>query len=121
MTTEDIFGPVLYSYPRAQAIEDGVLVDVSDSDAASLYKYPVVVTQALHAALSVGRGKEPDTYTARLRDVFSMAIAWSRGTGGGEDVYFPVKVGRKVLRLRVNCGPGDNAEPVLTFGFPEDF
>jgi len=27
--SEDVFGPVIYAYTRAQAIEDGVLVDVS--------------------------------------------------------------------------------------------
>jgi len=28
---EDTFGPVIFSYSRAQAIEDGVLVDVTET------------------------------------------------------------------------------------------
>jgi type I site-specific restriction endonuclease len=28
---QDVFGPVISSYSRAQAIEDGILVDVSET------------------------------------------------------------------------------------------
>ena len=30
-TMNDVFGPVIFSYSRSQAIEDGVLVDVTET------------------------------------------------------------------------------------------
>jgi hypothetical protein len=117
---EEIFGPVISSYSRAQAIEDGVLIDVSDTDAARLFKYPAVVTVELHSAISRGAGSDPATYAARLWDVFYVMQCSARRTNDS-DVFFRVKVGRSTLALRGNCGPGDDAAPVLTLGFPENF
>src|SRR3990172_13277670 len=47
----DIFGPVIYSYSRADAINDGVLVDVSTLAKEAGIKYPVAVTARVHALL----------------------------------------------------------------------
>ena len=44
---EDVFGPVIYTYTRAQAIEDGVLVDVSTLAAEAGIRYPTAVTRGL--------------------------------------------------------------------------
>jgi len=117
---EEIFGEVISVYTRAQAHEDGILIDVNDTDAGRLFKFPVSITVALHSALSVGAGSEASTYSARLWDVLFMAHVEAK-RGGGSDVFFKVMVGRRVLALRGNCGPGDDAAPVMTFGFPEDF
>ena len=38
---------VIYSYTRAQAIEDGVLVDVTEQAKATGFKLPTVVTDNL--------------------------------------------------------------------------
>ena len=117
----DFYGPVISRYTRAQAIEDGVLIDVSDHEAAEMWKFPVAITSALHGELSVGAGKDAATFTARLRDVFHMMKlrAFARSEPD-PDVFFRVKVGRRVLRLWGNIGPGDDPAPVLTVGFPED-
>jgi len=119
MSMEEIFGEVISVYTRAQAHEDGILIDVNDTDAGRLFKFPVSITVALHSALSVGAGSEASTYSARLWDVFMAHVEAKRG--GGSDVFFKVMVGRRVLALRGNCGPGDDSAPVMTFGFPEDF
>ena len=41
------FGPVLSVYTRAQAIEDGILVDVSDTAREAGFKIPVAVTRSV--------------------------------------------------------------------------
>lgn len=117
MTMEELYGGVISSYSRAQAIEDGVLIDVSDTKAAGLYKHPVAITTALHAAISKGAGKDVGTYDARLWDVLYLMIGRA---GADPDVFFRVKVGARNLDLWGNCGPGDDASPVITVGFPSD-
>lgn len=47
MSTDSIFGEVIYSYTRTQAIEDGVLVDVSETAAELGFRLPVAVTAAV--------------------------------------------------------------------------
>ena len=116
---DDLFGPVISRYTRAQALADGVLFDVSDSEAAGLFKYPAAITTALFSELKRGAGNEAATFNARLWDVFYIMQVQARRTNDS-DVFFRVKVGRRVLALWGNVGPGDDPAPVLTVGFPED-
>lgn len=115
---EDIFGPVISVYSRAQAHDDGVLVSVDDFDGAGNYKFPVSFTQALFSALKRGQGSDPDTLSGRVWDVCYMS---TQGRISGADSFFKVIVGSRTLELRANCGPGDDPAPVMTIGFPEDF
>ena len=43
----ELFGEVISSYSRAQAIEDGVLVDVSSVARAAGIKFPVAMTRTV--------------------------------------------------------------------------
>lgn len=65
----DVFGPVISSYSRAQAIEDGVLVDISQADGCKgKFKFPMAMTRAAWAATVEAGGCDQ----------------WrGRGTGGG--------------------------------------
>ncbi len=55
---EDLsLSPVVYSYTRAQAIEDGVLVDISELAKEAGFKFPVAVTCRVFELLN-------DTYQA---------------------------------------------------------
>jgi hypothetical protein len=116
----EIFGEVISVYTRAQAIEDGVLIDVSShEDAKRTFKIPVALTCDLYAEMRRGQGKDDRTFAGRLWDVLYMS-RFGRADGPS-DRYYKVIVGRRTLRLRLNIGPGDNAEPVVTVGFPRDF
>ena len=46
------FGPVIYSYTRAQALADGVLVDVTETGKEVGFKLPVAITEALQNRLT---------------------------------------------------------------------
>ena len=119
-TMTEIYGEVISSYSRAQAIEDGVLVDVSNVATApngGIFKFPVAITTAVHAMIARGAGKKIETYNARLHDVLHMAVLAAKAD---PDVFFRVKVGARNLDLWANCGPGDDARPVITIGFPSD-
>lgn len=135
-----LFGSVIYSYTRAQAIEDGVLVsldDATDSSGRKLspFKYPVAMTRGAYEATVAVGGRwvpEPDgtevlilpggqDVAGRLHDVFWLMQLAIRQARAGEDcIWFSVLVdqhgnGRKSkVDLWCRVGPGDQGEPVMT-------
>ncbi len=40
----EFFGNVIHTYTRAQAIEDGVLIDVSETSSEAGFKWPAAIT-----------------------------------------------------------------------------
>ena len=117
----EIFGDVIFTYSREQAHEDGVLLDVSDTEGAKLFKFPVSITGNLSATLAKGHGAEPETFQARLWDVLYMGtLASKRANGGDPDVFYTVRVGNRNVRVWANCEPDDTGAPCRTFGLPED-
>ena len=131
---ESIFGPVICAYSRAQAIEDGVLVDVSETAKEVGFRLPVVITAALHDRLTLSQHDASigQDYDGRLWDALWLAAYTIKLADPGTDtVTYTVvlqeveaKSGQPVnvdIRLWAVCGPGDEGEPVVTIGFPEDF
>jgi hypothetical protein len=131
---DPFFGAVIYSYTRAQAIEDGVLVDVTEAAKEAGFKLPVAITEALHSLLTPTKADQGlgQDYDGRLWDVLWLAVFTIKLADRGTDtVNFTValqeadtKSGEpkmSELHIRAVCGPGDEGEPVVTIGFPEDF
>jgi hypothetical protein len=131
---DPFFGPVIYSYTRAQALTDGVLVDVTETAKEAGFKLPLAITNALHSRLTPtkadqGLGQDHD---GRLWDVLWLAAFIIKLADGSMDtVTFTVALQETdaksggpqttELHIRAVCGPGDDGEPVMTIGFPEDF
>jgi hypothetical protein len=139
---DSIFGPVVYVYTRARAIADGVLVDATGTAKEAGFKLPVAITEVLHNRLTPTKADAAigQDYDGRLWDVlwlaaFTIKLADPstslRAGPGTEAVNFTVVLQEAEarsgqpqnidLRLRAVCGPGDEGEPVITIGFPEDF
>ena len=145
MSMEELFGELIYSYSRVQAIEDGVLVDLNDPSftfrpglnicAEAGIKYPVAMTIAAYSTTV----SEPGTplppgqdISGRLWDVLTMFKVAAKQ--GGEEIHFPVSVvnwvsvdGERINRtkretviLKAICGPGDSADPVITLLLPDE-
>lgn len=127
-------GDMVHSYSRRQAIADGVLVDVSEQagPAGMLggFVVPVAVTAAVWAAIEAIPDRLVGIADARgrLHDVLWMAALAARRRGAFHAyhasfaLHLPRRGTRKLLvQLVVAVGPGDDAEPVVTIGFPEDF
>ena len=119
---------VVYSYTRAQAIADGVLVDVTEQAKQSGFKLPVAIGDNLFNGYIVppdGLEGEGQSLEGRLHDVFEMLKAAASCRWNESRVMFDVifvmapRMIQKVLILAV-AGPGDNGEPVLTICLPED-
>jgi len=119
---------VIYSYSRAQAIEDGVLVDVTEQAKAIGFRLPTVVTATLYqgyVAPPAGLEGEGQSVTGRLHDLMVLALFAARRTINTDRVTFKVDFlmapGRKeTVDVIVHIGPGDEGEPVLTIMLPED-
>lgn len=122
---------IIYAYTRAQAIADGVLIDVTDTAEAMGFKVPVAVTanlfdqfiQASEALIAEGQTTE-----ARLRDVLMLLLFKIKLRPNTDRIYYDVSfamapaernISRTVKVLAV-IGPGDSGEPVLTIMLPED-
>ena len=117
---------LIYSYTRKQAIEDGVLIDVSKMASEAGIKHPVAVTYTLWYeyiepdpdAKSLGQSIE-----GRLWDVlwmFRVKAFVSVDSQFQFRVYFIMGKEVKLVELKAVCGPGDNHEPVITLMLPEE-
>lgn len=119
--------PVIYAYTRAQAIDDGVLVDVSATAVEAGIRYPVALTCRVWNEIV-----EPDEESAkqgqdaagRLWDVLCMFRHGALGSPSGDTLIYGLYVVRdgrqEFVSLKAVCGPGDTAEPVITIMFPDE-
>ena len=128
------FGPVLHAYTRAQAIEDGILVDVSETAREAGFTIPVALTRTVWTrlvALPEGyRGFQDES--GRLWDVLWIARYYALRASNSNRVRMCVLVRdiRKDLRDSnrpprrhfpvVAIGAGDDGQPAITIMFPED-
>ncbi|NDJ27711.1 hypothetical protein DMB95_07000 [Campylobacter sp. MIT 12-8780] len=115
---------LIYSYSRKQAIEDGVLVDVSEMAKEAGFKYPVAITSSLYALLNENKPKTED-FEGRLWDILNilhLEIARTKDLKI-DRIDFSVHINTlntkesNIHKLKCICGAGDNAEPVLTIMF----
>jgi len=132
--------PVIHRYTRAQAIEDGVLVDVSEVAKEAGFVVPVAVTRAVFGLIEPTAAESAfgQDLQGRLWDVLWMArqaIRRSRPAAlrhGREELVYSLIFqmrgrasasytnGRQRLRLKIHSGPGDEGEQVITIMLPQE-
>ena len=136
---EDFFGPVFSSYSRQDALADGMLVDVSEMAQEAGFSIPVAVTTAVwHDCIDWPKDSEQGfgpSIDGRPWDVLKMAYFKIRSTRDqSEDLLYQLGVIHtdikpdvdedtmsKVKTLKINIGPGDKREPVLTIMQPNEY
>ena len=117
--------PVIYSYTRAMAIDDGVLIDVTETAKEAGFSYPVAITAGVHGEVvhtPEVAATHGESDSGRLWDVLWLCVCAVRRIHSNHDtdtVFFEVLAtaqdGKKQLhQLYSKCGPGDTAEPVIT-------
>lgn len=119
---------LIFKYTRKQAIEDGVLVDVSSIAREAGFKYPVAITRTVWESWIAPdnmAGQSGESESGRLWDVlFVLRAVIRKQTSEVDTVFFSVlftKEGRKrLVRLKSLCGPGDDLEPVITIMRPDE-
>ena len=124
------FGPMIYGYSRAQAVADGVLVDVSgiapELVANAGIKFPVAMTNTVWGEyVEVPEGVVGQDWKGRLFDILWLFRFAAKGAAT-ELIYFSVLVRNdarppKEVRFKAVCGPDDEGKPCLTImGETED-
>lgn len=123
---ENLFGDLVFRYTRAQAIADGVLVDVSAAAREAGIRFPTALTAAAwNEFIAVPEGLEGvQDEAGRLWDILWMFRQAARREPGSQ-LEFHVLVqngqeGPKERTLKSVCGPGDHAEPVITIMLPRE-
>jgi hypothetical protein len=120
---------LIHRYTRADALRDGVLIDVSATAREAGFKYPVALTAAAWVkCVAVPSAVLCQDEAGRLWDVLTMLRVAVRGQiGGAGEVRFGVHVRNDnrertppLVRLKALCGPGDQGEPVVTVMLPEE-
>jgi len=138
---DSFWGQPIYRYTRAQAIADGVLVDLTtatDDQGQPLcqqagFKVPVAITRSAWAKTVEAGGtwkpkgngeilelKGGQSLTGRLWDVLWMLRVAGGRASTGDRVHFQVLVDvhgdghHEMVQLWALCGPGDDARPVIT-------
>ena len=116
---------IIFSYSRKEAIDDGVLIDVSGIAKEAGYRYPVALTSALWADINdIPESKDWQDSTGRLWDVLYMGQdAIRRSKEGGTVLVYSLimHVGNRTnYTVKLVCGPGDDAEPVITLMRPDE-
>jgi hypothetical protein len=114
------FGEPISSYSRKQAIEDGVLVDLSQfKEVSELWKHHMASTVAVWAIIEGAIRDEGKDLAGILWDISHMAMVAARIGGVKTSVVrFRVMIGRELHELKLQVGPGDRGEPVLTLMLP---
>jgi len=113
---------VVSVYTRAQALEDGVLVDLTDWAREAGFKIPVAVTAGVWGVLKPSKELEAEgeDVAGRAWDMFTILLHAIRGASGGDQVHFAplftLKPGERPegVEMWAKSGPGDNMEPVIT-------
>jgi hypothetical protein len=117
---------LIHSYSRAEAIEDGVLVDVSATAREAGIKFPVALTRSVwDAYVTVPENIEAQDEAGRLWDIlFLLSFNIRRAKGATSTIHYSLRVrtgkGPRRVRLKAICGPGDKAEPTITVLLPEE-
>ncbi|WP_437567874.1 DUF6573 family protein [Sorangium sp. So ce542] len=125
---DEITMELVYSYARRQALEDGLLIDVSATARELGVKIPVAVTSAVWeryvkltpAAIRAGNGEE-----GRVWDILWMFRWAALRAKDQSEVLFQLHVVTEsitpsLVELKAICGPGDDCEPVITIMLPDE-
>lgn len=109
-------------YTRQQAITDGVLVDVSDTAKEAGFTWPVAITAEVWATINdIPASKSYQDVQGRLWDVIYMASHAARHSTGKRQLLYKFIMHHKrktYVTLKLDVGPGDDAEPVITIMHP---
>ena len=110
----ELFGELIYSYSRAQALADGVLVDLSEWARRHGIRYPTACTARVQGQIEAIEDPHPTLRSIQVQgrtDALLVAmLAAIRQARGTDRVHFEALS----ERLYAMCGPGDTAAPVIT-------
>ena len=133
MNDNNIFGEIIYSYTPAQAIADGVLIDVSEAAKEAGFKIPVVMTETVWDQYVAWADDDTEKQiiqdqSGRLQDIlWLLYLACKRSHTESSCIYEVNIIPRDgysktpvPTRLKSVIDRGDNGEPVITLMLPNE-
>ena len=123
------FGEVIYAYTRAQAIADGVQVEVSKLATEAGIRFPVFLTRGVYDQfVTVPEGVTGQDETGRLWDILTMLkFAIRRSRAGADRIPVALYVrndnrAAKLIKLIATCGAldMDDPQPAITVMLPTE-
>jgi hypothetical protein len=123
------FGPVIYSYTRAQAVADGFQIEVTKAAREAGITFPVFLTRSVFDQfVTVPPGVTCQDEAGRLWDILWMLrFAIRRSRAGADRLPFALYVrndnrAAKLVKLIATCGPLDldDPQPAITVMLPDE-
>ena len=123
-----MFSELIYSYTRRQAIDDGVLIDVTATAKELGFSVSVAVTSTLwheHIKPSEALVEEGQSVEGRLWDLLNLLRVHAPNSNDCLIIYtclFQMESAHPPVpqKVKAHIGPGDNGEPVITIMLPEE-
>ena len=126
---ESPFGEIVYAYTRAQAVADGMQVEVSKVAAEAGIRFPVFLTRTVYDAfVTVPEGVTAQDEAGRLWDIVWMTrFAILRAQPGVDRIPVALYVRNdnhrsRLIKLIATCGPLDidDPQPAITVMMPDE-
>lgn len=118
---DSIFGDAIFRYTRANAIADGVLVDLSQvTTVKAHWKFPFACTDTVFALMARAIEEHGNDLAGIMHDISLMAKAEIRNGSRVDVIHFKIFIGLKLHDLKLHIGPGDTSEPVMTLMLPHE-
>jgi len=123
------FGPVIYAYTRAQAVADGVQVEVTQTAQEAGIKFPVFLTRTVFDSfVAVPEGVTGQDEAGRLWDIcWMLRFAIIRARPGVDRLPVALYVRNdnhraKLVKLVATCGARDidDPQPAITVMLPDE-
>lgn len=123
-----VFGEVIHRYTRAQAIEDGFLIDLMQDEMTEVcrqhYRHPIACTSAVFDLMTkaVESPRHCNSYAGILHDMLWMSRS-GRKLDASTVLFTVIIAGagrQRYHQFRLEIGPGDQGEPVITISRPNE-
>ena len=125
--TDDLSGPAMSSYAtRAQAFDDGFLINVSKMAKEAGITHPTAVTEVVwNEFVEDPWGVTVQNQRGRLWDILTMFRSAAKQAPQSEELLFHVLVRNdnqapQLVTFKAICKPGDTPESVLTIMLPDE-
>ena len=116
------FGETIYSYSRRQAIEDGVLVDLTKIEIfRRSFRHHIACTDTVWSVIEGAMSQGSQDLDGIAHDIAFTAIHAIRAQRTPSDrVVFSVAIAGRTHVLKLHIGPGDTPSPVMTLMLPSE-
>lgn len=120
---------IISTYTRAQAIDDGVLVDLMQDKMEEVcqqhYKHPIACTIAVFTIMekAVNNKRHYNDYAGILHDMLWMSRTYRRKVDESTVIFRVIIKGasrQSIYDFKLVVSPGDNWEPVITIMLPNE-